>query len=41
VTVEVDDKSFEGKKPPKGIIHWVAQPKPGQVTQPKKSNRYI
>lgn len=36
VTVELDDKSFEGKKPPKGVIHWVAQPKPGQVRHQRR-----
>eukprot|EP00193_Tetraselmis_chui_P006197 CAMPEP_0177757330 /NCGR_PEP_ID=MMETSP0491_2-20121128/3583_1 /TAXON_ID=63592 /ORGANISM="Tetraselmis chuii, Strain PLY429" /LENGTH=780 /DNA_ID=CAMNT_0019272969 /DNA_START=69 /DNA_END=2411 /DNA_ORIENTATION=+ len=40
VTVEVDDKSFEGKKPPKGIIHWVAQPKPGQDPEPMEVRLY-
>lgn len=30
VAVEIDS-SYEGKKPPKGVIHWVSQAKPGQV----------
>ena len=39
VTVE-KDASYEGKKPPKGVIHWVAQPKPGQDPEPMEVRLY-
>eukprot|EP00873_Tetraselmis_striata_P027831 jgi/Tetstr1/448095/TSEL_035394.t1 len=40
VTVELDDKSFEGKKPPKGVIHWVSQPVPGKDPEPMEVRLY-
>jgi hypothetical protein len=39
VTVE-KDADYEGKKPPKGVIHWVAQPKPGQDPEPMEVRLY-